>query len=86
MQLNKHVKFREERFGGVLFETQAEKVYTLNPTAAAVVREIRAGAEPADIAVRLKGAFQDPSGKIEQDILALIDDLRQKGLIGDSAG
>ena len=32
MQLAKYVKFREEKFGAVLFETRSEKVYTLNPT------------------------------------------------------
>ena len=42
MQLAKYVKFREEKFGGVLFETRSEKVFTLNPTATAVVREIQA--------------------------------------------
>ena len=35
MKLAKFVKFREEKFGGVLFETRSEKVYTLNPTGAA---------------------------------------------------
>ena len=39
MKLAKFVKFREEKFGGVLFETRDEKVYTLNPTGAAVVRD-----------------------------------------------
>ncbi len=85
MQLVKHVKFREEKFGGVLFETQSEKVYTLNPTAAAVVREIKAGGDAQDIANRLKNRFQDPSGKIEQEVLALIQDLREKGLVADAA-
>ncbi len=84
MQLNKHVKFREEKFGGVLFETQTEKVYTLNPTAAAVVRELKAGTEPSQIAARLKGQFQDPNGNLERDINALVEDLQQKGLIGAS--
>ena len=49
MKLAKYVKFREEKFGAVLFETRSEKVFTLNPTATAVVREIverhRTGAE-----------------------------------------
>lgn len=85
MQLVKHVKFREEKFGGVLFETQSEKVYTLNPTAAAVVREIKAGGDAQDIANRLKNRFQDPTGKIEQEVFALIQDLREKGLVADSA-
>ena len=85
MQLVKHVKFREEKFGGVLFETQSEKVYTLNPTAAAVVREIKAGGDAQDIANRLKNRFQDPTGKIEQEVLSLIQDLREKGLVADTA-
>jgi hypothetical protein len=83
MQLARYVKFREEQFGGVLFETQTEKVYTLNAPAAAVVREILAGAEAAQIPARLKALFQDPDGQIERDVLALIEDLRQKGLVGD---
>ena len=85
MQLVKHVKFREEKFGGVLFETQSEKVYTLNPTAAAVVREIKAGGDAATITARIRDRFQDPTGKIEQEIAALLQDLREKGLVADTA-
>ncbi len=84
MQLARYVKFREEQFGGVLFETQTEKVYTLNPTGAAIIREIRSGADVSQIAARLKDKFRDPSGTIEQDILALISELQQKGLIADA--
>ena len=40
VRLAQYVKFREEKFGGVLFETRSEKVFTLNPTATAVIREI----------------------------------------------
>ena len=45
MPLAKYVKFREEKFGGVLFETRSEKVFTLNAAAAAVVREINSGGD-----------------------------------------
>jgi hypothetical protein len=83
MQLARYVKFREEQFGGVLFETQTEKVYTLNPTGAAIIREIRSGADPSQIAARLKDKFQGPAGLIERDVHALIEDLQQKGLIKD---
>jgi hypothetical protein len=55
MQLAKFVKFREEKFGGVLFETRSEKVFTLNPTATAVMREIKAGGDQHAIA-----ALEDP--------------------------
>jgi hypothetical protein len=81
MQLARYVKFREEQFGGVLFETQTEKVYTLNPSATAILREVRSGGDVGEIVARLKIRFRDPSGTIEQDVMALIADLRQKGLL-----
>jgi coenzyme PQQ synthesis protein D (PqqD) len=81
MQLAKYVKFREEKFGGVLFETRSEKVFTLNPTATAVVREIAAGGGEREIASRLKDRFADADGTIEREVTAFIADLRQKGLL-----
>jgi len=81
MQLAKYVKFREEKFGGVLFETRSEKVFTLNSTAAATVREIEQGRNERDIAMRLKDRFRDPRGTIERDALVFIATLRQKGLV-----
>lgn len=83
MKLAKYVKFREEKFGGVLFETRSEKVYTLNPTATAVVREIQAGADAASIPVRLKERFKDDAGAVEREAAAFIAELRQKGLVED---
>ena len=77
MRLAQYVKFREEKFGGVLFETRGEKVYTLNPTAAAVLREIQSGSNEAEIRTRLK------AGAIDREITALIADLRGKGLVED---
>ena len=84
MRLAKFVKFREEKFGGVLFETKSEKVFTLNPTAAAVIREIETGASEREIADRLKDRFDNSSGAIEREVLALIGELRQKGLLEDA--
>ncbi|MGH8640420.1 MAG: PqqD family protein [Burkholderiales bacterium] len=83
MKLAKYVKFREEKFGGVLFETRSEKVYTLNPTATAVVREIQAGSDERDIPARLKERFRSEGGAIEREAVAFIADLRQKGLLED---
>jgi hypothetical protein len=83
MKLAKYVKFREEKFGGVLFETRSEKVYTLNPTATAVVREIQAGSDAAGIPALLKERFRDDGGAIEREAIAFISELRQKGLAED---
>ena len=83
MKLTQYVKFREEKFGGVLFETRSEKVYTLNPTATAVVREIQAGRSEKDIPGVLKARFRDEGGAIEREAIAFIAELRQKGLVED---
>jgi Coenzyme PQQ synthesis protein D (PqqD) len=83
MRLTKFVKFREEKFGGVLFETRSEKVFTLNPTATAVVREIQAGGDEREITMRLLDRFHDPDGAIGREVIALMADLRQKGLLED---
>ena len=82
MKLARYVKFREEKFGGVLFETRSEKVFTLNPTATAVVREIQAGSAEGDIPARLRERFGD-NGAIEREAQAFIAELRQKGLVED---
>jgi hypothetical protein len=83
VRLAKFVKFREEKFGGVLFETRSEKVFTLNPTATAVVCEIGAGRDEREIIVRLQDRFHAPDGTIEREVVALIADLRQRGLLED---
>ena len=57
MKLAKYVKFRQEKFGGVLFETRAEKVYSINPTAAAVVSAIESGLSEGEIPAYLRQQF-----------------------------
>ena len=81
MKLAPFVKFREEKFGAVLFETRSEKVYTLSPTGAAVVRELLAGANDADLVERLKAKYDDESGHMESEATAFVKDLKDKGLL-----
>jgi len=57
------------------------KVYTLTPTAAAVVQEITAGCAPEDIAPRLLERFDGPPAAIENEVKAFIAELRDKGLV-----
>jgi len=83
MRLAKHVKFREEKFGGVLFETRSEKVYTLTPTAAAVVQEVAAGRPPAEIGPTLAGRYRAADGAVEREVQAFLAELRDKGLVED---
>lgn len=81
MKLAPFVKFREEKFGAVLFETRSEKVYTLSPTGAAVVREVIAGAESGTLVAKLQEKFEDPSGKMAAEAASFLAQLKEKGLI-----
>lgn len=81
MRLAKYAKFRQEKFGGVLFETRSEKVYALNPTAAAIVREIGAGCDEAALVDRMNGRFSGEGGSIEREVIAFTKNLKTQGLL-----
>jgi len=82
MRLAKFVKFREEKFGGVLFETRSEKVFTLSQSAAAIVREIGMGGDEREVTARLKDQFDArDADAIEREVKVFVADLRQRGLI-----
>ena len=83
MKLAKYTKFREERFGGVLFETRSEKVYSLNPSGAAIVREIVSGTAEPQIAERLRSRFHDGRKELAADIEGFLAELRRRGLLED---
>ena len=81
MKLAPFVKFREEKFGAVLFETRSEKVYTLSPTGAAVVRELIAGAGSDTLVSKLQEKYEDPSGKMAHEAQSFLSQLKEKGLV-----
>ena len=83
MKLARYTKFREEKFGGVLFDTRSEKVFSLNPTAAALLGQLRAGCDEPAIVEHLKTHFNGPEGAIEREATAFISGLRQQGLVED---
>jgi len=81
MRLARYVKFRDEKFGGVLFETRSEKVFTLSPTAAAVMHQIASGPPDADLAQSLARRYEAPPGAIQRDVAAFIAELKDRGLV-----
>jgi hypothetical protein len=83
MKLAKYAKFRAEKFGGVLFETRSEKVFALNPTAAAIVREIGTGCDEPGLIVRMQELFSDSGEAIGREVIAFIANLRKQGLLED---
>jgi hypothetical protein len=83
MRLAKYTKFRGEKFGGVLFETRSEKVFALNPTGAAIVREIGASCDESHLIERMQELFSDSGDSIEREVVAFLASLRERGLIED---
>ena len=83
MKLAPFVKFREEKFGAVLFETRSEKVYTLSPTGAAVVREVLTGVDAKTLMENLKSKYEDSSGKMEKEAQEFLSQLKGKGLLAE---
>ena len=81
MKLAPFVKFREEKFGAVLFETRSEKVFTLSPTGAAVVREVLSGADAKGVVENLKAKYDDKTGAMAKEAEEFIAQLKTKGLI-----
>ncbi len=81
MKLAKYAKFRQEKFGGVLFETRSEKVYALNPTAAAVVKEIGEGCDERSLVARMMDRFSDSGSLMEREVLEFAASLRDHGLL-----
>lgn len=83
MKLAKYVKFRQEKFGGVLFETRSEQVFMLNETASAIVQALEQVDDENAIIALLEDRFDGADGSIRQDTETLISDLRDQGLIED---
>jgi ATP-dependent protease HslVU (ClpYQ) peptidase subunit len=72
------------KLGGVLFETRSEKVFALNPTASAIVREIAGGScDEAALISRLGERFSGSPGVIGSEITAFVGNLRDRGLLED---
>ena len=81
MKFAEYVKFRKERFGGVLFETRSEKVFALNATAAAVASEIESGTSRDAIVDKLKTVFaSDDPARIEAEATGFVQELIDTGL------
>jgi len=76
-----HVRFRQERLGGLLYETRSEKVFKLSRTAAALLREFADGAGVEEALGRLKSRFRDPDGAMEKEARAFIETLKSRGLL-----
>ncbi|MHC4479588.1 MAG: PqqD family protein [Planctomycetota bacterium] len=81
MQFAKHVKWRSEKFGGVIFETLNEKVYVTNETGNEVLRLIDEGLDASAVVERLQGGYVGDREQVRSDVAAFLEELQLAGLL-----
>ncbi|MFA6092511.1 MAG: PqqD family protein [Elusimicrobiota bacterium] len=78
LRLAGHVRFYEEAEGGTLLDIRGEKAWRLSGTAAAVVRELRAGCPEDVLFSRLRGRFSGDACAVEQEARSFLAELRER--------
>lgn len=80
MNFTEHVKIRDEKFGTVIFETLAEKIFITNETGGKILQLIDLGRDVPQIIDELQDSYED-NQKIGKDVTNFIDCLKQNNFI-----
>ncbi|MEV3987693.1 lasso peptide biosynthesis PqqD family chaperone [Streptomyces sp. NPDC049837] len=75
-----NVSTAETDYGTVLLDERAGEYWELNPTGTLVVKTLMAGGDEAAAADALTAEFDIDRGRAEQDVAALVAELRTAGL------
>ncbi|MFT2016748.1 lasso peptide biosynthesis PqqD family chaperone [Streptomyces sp. 796.1] len=74
------VSLAETEYGTVLLDERAGTYWELNPTGALVVKSLVAGGDEADAVAAVTAEFDIDPDRAEQDVAALVQELRASGL------
>lgn len=75
------VRYAGTEDGAVLLDLSTGRFFGLNPTAAAIWRSLCQGASAEDTAMRLADDLGVPVRRLLQDVRALTEDMRGRGLL-----
>lgn len=81
MNLAKHVKIREEKFGTVIFDTLREKVFVVNKQGADILRLVLDGKSKKQTVEALKQNYHASGEAITKDVTSFIDHLEKNKLL-----
>lgn len=81
MNLAKHVKIREEKFGTVIFDTLREKVFVVNKQGADTLRLVLDGKSKKQTVEELKQNYHSSGEAISKDVTSFIDCLVENKLL-----
>jgi hypothetical protein len=81
MEFPKHVKWRDEKFGAVIFDTLSEKVYVTNETGRNILRMIEEGLEVSGFTERLLYGYAGDEAQVRGDVETFVTGLESAGLL-----
>ncbi len=86
MEFARHVKWRSEKFGAVVFDTLNEKVFVTNKTGNGILGLLADGLDEAAVSERLGEEYADADGdQIRSEVSVFLEDLRARGLVTSDA-
>ena len=84
MEFAKHVKWRSERFGAVIFDTLNEKVYVTNEPGNNVLRLLGDGLDLHAVVARLQKEYEGHEEQIQSQTAEFVGELISEGLLSPS--
>lgn len=81
IELNKHVKVREEKRGTVIFDTVNERVYIANETGGRALKLLLSGKTVDESVKSLSEEYKCDGDTVKSDVSSLIKELISKSLV-----
>ena len=81
MEFGKHIKWRQEKFGAVIFDTLKEKVFVTDEIGKDVLSLLADGMDVAAATERLCAEYDGDEAQIRCDVLAFVHELQENGLL-----
>lgn len=83
MKFAPRVKFRPEKFGGILFDTLREKVFVTNSCGREILTLLEKDFDPEEVFSALKDEYEVDPAILQADIASLLGQLRENQLVAD---
>ncbi len=81
MDFAKDVQVRREKFGAVVFETLAEKVFVANETGADILDRLKNGMSPEEIVAALAQEYDADPEDIRSDLGQFVSTLKDNKIV-----
>jgi hypothetical protein len=81
IRLNPNVSTTATEYGSVVLDEAGGEYFQLNPAGTVVLQGLLSGQSPPEVAAVLAGEFEVSPEQAEQDVLALLSQLREARLV-----